>query len=267
MLCYGVYNDEWLVLKVQENIPKVKSLYKALCLLDYFDSDHPERGIKELSDLSGMLKSSVYNVVSTFQMCGFIEKNNSSGKYKLGKKILTLSNVLYSTDPTKAIIKPYMDKIAEECLETVYLAFPSGTEIIYVEGSYPPGVLYARSIVGVKAKMYCTGIGKAILAYSDEELVQSVVDQGLEAFTSFTLSDEKALREDLEKTRQRGYSIDNMEHEYGIRCIGVPLHNSSGHLLGALSISGPSLRVMDDKVAFFAEKLQEATNEIKTLLK
>ncbi len=266
-MVYSVYNNEWLVCKVQENTPKVKSLYKALCLLDYFNSDHPERGIKELSDLSGMLKSSVYNILSTFQMCGFIEKDSSSGKYKLGKKILTLSNVLYSTDSAKAIIKPYMDKVAEECSETVFLAFPSGTDIIYVEGSYPPGVLYARSIVGVKAEMYCTGIGKAILAYSDEALIQMVVDKGLEPFTSFTLSDEKALREDLEKTRQRGYSIDNMEHEYGIRCVGVPLHNNSGHLMGALSISGPSLRVMDDKVVFFAEKLQEAANEIKGLLK
>lgn len=252
---------------MEENTAKVKSLYKALCLLDFFDSEHPERGIKELSDLSGMLKSSVYNIISTYQMCGFIEKSHSSRKYRLGKKLLTLSNVVYSTDQAKAIIKPYMDKIAEECAETVYLAFPSGTEIIYVEGSYPASVLYARSIVGVKSDMHCTGVGKAILAFSDETLVKQVIAQGLKPFTSFTLSDERALRDDLEKTRKRGYAIDNMEHEYGIRCVGVPLHNSSGRVIGALSISGPSLRVMDDKVVFFAEKLQQAAQEIKNLLK
>lgn len=247
--------------------PKVKSLYKALCLLDYFDAKNPERSIKELSELSGMLKSSVYNMMDTFQMCGLVEKNSASGKYRLGKKVLTLSNVLYSTDPAKAIIKPFMDRISEECYETVYLAFPSGYDIIYVEGSYPPGILYAKSIVGVKASMYCTGVGKAMLAFSGEDLFQKVIERGLTRHTSLTLTNEIDLRSDLEATRKRGYAIDNMEHEYGIRCVGVPVHNSSNQLVGALSISGPSLRIMDEKLLFFAQKLQEAAKEIRSLLK
>lgn len=252
---------------MEENTAKVKSLYKALCLLDYFDASNPERSITELAEITGMLKSSVYNMLDTFQMCGFVEKNKDSGKYKLGKKILTLSNVLYSTDQTKAIIKPYMDKVSQECQETVFLALPSGTEIIYVEGSYPPGILYARSIVGVKAEMYCTGVGKAILAYSDEDLFQRVIAKGLTPFTSFTLIDENELKKDIETTKSRGYAIDNMEHEYGIRCIGVPVYNNSGDLVGALSISGPSLRIMDDKLILFAEKLQGVANEVRGLLK
>ena len=252
---------------MEENSAKVKSLFKALCLLDYFDSNNPERSIKELSELTGMLKSSVYNIISTFQMCGYIEKSTTSGKYKLGKKILTLSNVLYSTDQTKAIIKPYMDMVAEECKETVYLAFPSGAEIVYVEASYPPGILYARSIVGVRADMYCTSVGKAMLAYSDDALLREVLAKELKELTSFTLTSEEALRNDIEMTRKRGYSIDNMEHEYGIRCVGVPVHNNRGNLVGALSISGPSLRIMDDRLDFFAQSLQKAANEIKGLLK
>jgi DNA-binding IclR family transcriptional regulator len=199
-------------------------------------------------------------------MCGFIEKNGTNGKYRLGKKLLTLSNVLYSTDQTKAIIKPYMDKIAEECQETVYFAVPSGSEIIYVEGSYPSGMLYARSIAGVKSEMYCTGVGKAILAHSGDELFQEVVRKGFKAYTSFTLVNEIALKNDLESTRKRGYAIDNMEHEYGIRCVSVPVHNSHGNLIGALSISGPSLRVMDDKVVFFVQKLKEAVAELRNIL-
>jgi len=252
---------------LQENNAKVKSLYKALCLLDYFDAKKPELGIKELSDMSGMLKSSVYNILSTFQMCGFIEKNQASGKYRLGKKLLTLSNILYSTDHPKAIIKPYMDKLAEECQETVYLAVPSGTEIIYIEGAYPPGIMSARLIVGVKANMYCTGVGKAILANSDENLFERVVAKGLKAFTSYTLTSEIALKNELITTKERGYAIDNMEHEYGIRCVSVPVFNSSGQLFGAMSISGPSLRVMDEKVALFAQELQRATNDMRSILK
>jgi len=75
------------------------------------------------------------------------------------------------------------------------------------------------------------------------------------------------LNYDLEATQKRGYAIDNMEHEYGIRCVSVPVFNSSGQLFGAMSISGPSLRVMDEKVVLFAQKLQEAANEARSILK
>ena len=252
---------------MEENKAKVKSLYKALRLLDCFDIKNPELGIKELSERSGLLKSSVHNIVSTFQMCGFIEKNSASGKYRLGKKLLTLSNILYSTDQIKAIVKPYMDKISEECNETVYLAFPSDTDVVYVEGSYPRGMFSTRSIVGVRVKMYCTGVGKAILAYSGEDSLQAVLDDGLKPFTPFTLTKETELRDELDVTRERGYAIDNMEHEHGIRCVGVPVHNHSGQLIGAMSISGPSLRMMDDSLILFAQKLKEAASEIESVLK
>lgn len=247
--------------------PKVKSLYKAIKLLDCFTAEHPERGVKELAEMTGMLKSSVYNILSTFQLCGIIQKSEGSGKYQLGMKILELGNVVLNHDEMKLVVKPFMDRLAEECQETVYLARPAGTEIIYIESAYPKGKLFARMIAGVKAEMFCTGIGKAMLAYLGEDTVREVVAAGIKSFTPYTLINEEALRRDLEETRRRGYAIDNMEHEYGIRCVGVPLRNYRGEVIAGLSISGPSLRVMDERVTFFAEKLNNAAAELQSLLK
>ncbi len=249
-----------------EKEAKVKSLAKALKILELFDRDHPERGVMELARLSGMMKSSVYNIISTFYSCGYLEKSEN-GRYRLGLKILELSNVLQNNQETPKLVKPFMDKIAEECNETVYFAIPSGTEVIYMEASHPRGMTFTRSVVGVKVKMYCTSVGKAMLAFSGEEVLRTVAEAGMPAFTPFTLTNEQALREDLEQTRRRGYAIDNMEHEYGIRCVGVPVRNTRGDIVGALSISGPSLRVMDDKVTVFSTSLLKASAELQSLLK
>ncbi len=241
---------------------KVKSLYKAITLLDHFDLENPERGIKELAQLTGMLNSSVYNILSTFQVCGIIEKSTTTGKYRLGKKILELSSVMSATDDIKQVVKPLLDALAEETRETVFFGYPAGTDVMYVDASFPRDAHFARSVAGVKAEMYCTSIGKAMLAFMGEELFQQVVDKGFTAYTPYTLTNADALRKDLEETRARGYAIDNMEHEYGIRCVGVPLCNKKGTIFGAISISGPSLRVMDDKLHFFAERLMATAAQI-----
>ena len=247
--------------------PKVKSLYKAVKLLDFFTPDTPERSLKELADLSGMLKSSVYNVMQTLMLCGVIEKGGGAGRYRLGIKLLEFTNVLMSNNEARKIIRPFIEALAEECNETVYYGIPAGSEVVYIDSANPPkGMPFARTVVGIKAELYCTGIGKAMLAFLGDDFVQTVIDNGLKAYTPYTITNPNALLHDLEETRKRGYSIDNMEHEYGIRCVGVPLRNRFNRIVGALSISGPSLRIMDDKLTAFAASLLRMANEIQPLL-
>ncbi len=245
---------------------KVKSLHRALVILEYFDRDNPERGISEIVRASGMLKSTVYNIVSTFTKCGYLEKNPATGKYRLGTKILELSNVFQNSDEKPKILKPYMDRLAEECNETVYFAIPAHTEAIYIYSAHPKGMTFTRSIVGVKVKLYCTGVGKAMLAHCDENILSQVIADGLQPFTNNTITNENDLRADLEQIRRRGYAIDNMEHEYGISCVSVPVININDGIVGSLSISGPSLRI-DEKIELFSSLLINTANEVKMLLK
>ena len=109
----------------EENYPegvKVRSLYKAVKLLDYFNSAHPERGISELAELSGMLKSSVYNIMSTFESCGVVEKNPKTSQYRLGLKILEWSNALSQNDVFGRVIRPFLEELTDRTGETVFLA-------------------------------------------------------------------------------------------------------------------------------------------------
>ena len=246
--------------------PKVKSLFKALRLLELFDRKNPERGISEIVRESGMLKSSVYNIVSTFSQCGYLQKNKHTKKYHLGLKILELGNVLQNSDELPRILKPYMDEVVEKCSETVYFAIPSSTEAIYLNASHPSGIAFMRSVIGVRVKMYCTGVGKAMLAFLGDDLLQQVVAEGLIPCTQQTITDADVLAEELRGIRQRGYAIDDMEHEYGIRCVAAPVRNAGDEVIGALSISGPSLRIMDDRIKFFARQLIDVAERVRPFL-
>ena len=245
---------------------KVKSLYKAIKLLDFFNSAHPERGVSELAELSGLLKSSVYNIMSTYEACGVIEQNPQTSQYRLGLKILELSNVLSQDDVFWQIIRPFMEELSKRTGETVFLATPYGHQIIYREAVFPTQSISIRAIKGVVAPMYCTSLGKAMLAYMNAEQIESVIAEGMEPFTPNTITEPQAFREELKIIHDQGYSLDNMEHEYGIKCVGVPIRNSQNDIIGAFSLSGPSLRFNDDKVLEYANLLQENARLIKTRL-
>ena len=253
----------------EENYPegvKVRSLYKAVKLLDYFNSAHPERGISELAELSGMLKSSVYNIMSTFESCGVVEKNPKTSQYRLGLKILEWSNALSQNDVFGRVIRPFLEELTDRTGETVFLATPYGTNIIYLEAACPKGAMSVRSIKGVVAPMYCTSLGKAILSRMEPSMIEQVIAAGLEAFTPYTITDAQRFREEIDHIRAVGYSVDNMEHEYGIKCVGVPICNGRNQVIGGISLSGPSLRFNEQQIVEYAKLLDGYANQIRNHL-
>ena len=251
---------------LNNNDVKVKSLYKAVKLLDYFDNEHFERGISELAEISGLLKSSVHNIMTTFEKCGIVEKTLNNSKYRLGLKLVALGNHNQQCYNLLSMIKPFMKQIAVTTGETVYLAMPYGNQIIYAERYSPLENILGNSIRGTVAPMYCTGVGKAMLSYLHEEKWDEVIDAGLQKFTDSTIVEPNEFREELILTRNRGYSIDNMEHEYGVKCVAVPILNIGGELSAGLSISGPSLRFNNDKIQEYAMLLQKCAEKIKEIL-
>jgi len=245
---------------------KVKSLEKALKLLDFFTPQRPELGITELSNLSGLLKSSVHNMVSTFEVCGYLEKNIVTGKYRLGKRILILSNSLYSSNDVRLIVRPYMEKLSAQFGETVYFAQYMDGVVVYLDAVFTAQNMSSRQIIGMTAPMYCTGVGKAILAFLSKEQIQQVIDSGLIGFTEQTITTKDKLLKEFEVIRKNGYAIDNMEHEFGIKCVAAPIFNSTGKIVAALSLSGPSLRFSQERITELAGAIVAYSKEISKLI-
>lgn len=244
--------------------PMVKSLYKALKLLFYFDARHPEWGGSELARETGLLKSSVYNILSTFEACDLLQKNPQTGKYRLGFKALELGNVYRNGNDSYELIKGYMDRISGAVGEEVHLARLSQMEVVYIATSSQK---FHYSIAGYHTDAHSTAIGKVLLAHLPpgelETYFSDVFAKGVTAHTEHTITEEQAFRCELENVRKQDYALDNIEHEYGVRCVAVPLYNSKGIVEQALSVSGPSPRMTDEKIKRCLELLQTCAADVR----
>ena len=139
--------------------------------------------------------------------------------------------------------------------------------MVYLETVYPDEkTLGSRTVTGERAKLYCTSVGKAILARMKNEEIEELLDDELEAFTENTITDKKKLREEIEQIRVKGYGVDNMELLYGIKCVGVALMNHKGQVEAGLSVSAPSLRMGDEKIQNIANILKRYAREIEKRL-
>ncbi len=243
---------------------KVKSLHKALKILNLFSTERPELGVTQVSQILGIYKSNAHNILSTFEHNRILERNPENGKFRLGVKILEMSNVVSSNLGMRNIIYPFMQELSDKAGEKVYLAIHDGDGYcVYLDVAYPHNSLPIRSMLGIKAPLYCTGVGKAILAFLPNEVINKVISRGLKEFTERTITDEEELIKELSSIRKKGYAIDNMEHEFGVKCVGVPLFDSHENVFASLSLSGPSLRFSCDRISFFAKLLMDSAAQIK----
>ena len=224
---------------MEEN--KVKSLSKAMSVLECFLCSKTELGITEISQKLQVQKATIYNIAATFQNLGYLVQNPETKKYSLSVKLLQYAYIINNHLGFRNFFLPYMDQIVNETNENVYLGIPHGSEVLYIEFRSPAGKLM-RNILGEHAPMYCTGLGKAMLAFLPEVEIEEYASLPLAKFTETTITEKKILLQELSAIRKRGYAIDNMEHEHGVICIGMPVFGNDGRVLAALSSAAPSLR-------------------------
>lgn len=231
---------------------KNKSLKKALDILNCF-SYKSTWGITELSDTLHLNKSNVYDIVTTLKAMDYLEQDDDTNRYRLGLQVFALSKAMADSFSIIRIAMPYMQELANVTNERVYLAIPHKEEIVYLEATYPKeSVNLMRSILGERAPMYCTGLGKAILANMPVNYQEQCLKGKLLAFTDRTITDKRKLHEELKATKQRGYAIDNMEHEFGVRCVALPIFDKYGRICAGMSISGLAEHFTEKKIEEWA---------------
>lgn len=245
---------------------KVKSLQKALEVLNCF-INKPLLGVTEISETLDLYKSNVHNILTTFSALGYLEQDEETEKYKLGIRIFELSRALGDRFGITKVAAPYMQELANLTNDNVYLAVPHEGEVLYLEAMYPANATHLmRSLLGDRADMYCTGLGKAMLANMGEEMMDSYLKRELAPYTEQTITDPKRLREELMQTRTRGYAVDNMEHEFGIKCVALPIFNQERRLTAAMSVSGSSLKFTEERIVEVAELIKKYVSKIERRL-
>ena len=192
----------------------------------------------ELANSIGIHKTSVYRYLNTLLNAGYIQ-SNGDGHYHLGNKILELGSQLLRRMPLRETAHPFLVKLSAETEKTVHLCVLDGQDVIYIDKVESQQTLPIMSRIGSRAPAYCTGVGKALLSGLPTDQIVSLL-QGitLEKRTATTITDPMQLLEEIKLTAERGYAIDNGEHEEGIKCFAALIRGYGGGVVGAISLTG-----------------------------
>jgi len=236
----------------------IQSIDRTLQVLELFSLERPEWGVTEISKALNIYKSNVHNVLTTLAEKGFVIKDSKTDKYKLGIKFFELGSIVIKNMDLRKIAHPYMEKLLKEFNETIHLGILIEGEILSIEREESGQSLSPRIFIGKRAPLHCTGVGKAIMAYLPKDKVATIVEgKGLKKYTENTITNKEELEKEFLKIRKRGYAVDNMEHEEGVRCVAGAIRDYNGKVIASMSISGPAFRIDKSSILNIAKKIKE----------
>jgi len=227
----------------------IGSLLKAARLLRLFDEDSRKLRNIDMHRQTGFNKSTVMRLLLSLEKVGFLEKDPISGEYSIGLGLFEAgSKYLDKTDLHRQAM-PLVSELAAKCNETAYLAVLNGQEAVFLDRVESSKAIRTTSRVGSRIPLYCTGAGKAILAFQEEEQIQNILKATkIKAFTPRTLKERGKILRNLEEVRLRGYAVDNQEYEEEIKSIGAPLRDRSGKVIASICLVGPVWLMSDERI-------------------
>ncbi|MFI1379089.1 IclR family transcriptional regulator [Embleya sp. NPDC020886] len=226
------------------------SLRRALAVLEQVRDHAGAEGLSltELADALGLSKSTVLRLAQPLLDTGLLARDRRHGHFRLGPGALALGQAYLAGIDLRTAAAEEAHRLMREAGGTVHLCVPDAPHIVYIDKVENETAVRMASRIGSRAPMYCTAVGKAMLAWLPEEIFTQVVDAGLPTVTARTLTDPTLLRTELARIRNRGYSVDDRENEPEVRCVAAPIFDHNDVVVGALSVSGLTSRVTAARV-------------------
>ncbi len=224
-----------------------------------------------LSDLAAKLNlhtSTVHRLLNTLVQRGYVHKDSSTGKYRLTMRLFEIGSRVIGDSNIVSLAKPMLDHLADITGEAIHLVIPQEDEVVYLyKSDAASSMVRMGSSVGLHNPMYCTGVGKALLACRSDEEIRTLWNRTkFVKYTKNTITGYEQMLHELEQIRKRGYSIDDEEHEVGIRCIATVVKDIRDIPVAAISISAPVNRLGQEKVLKYSQSLIAAADDISSLL-
>jgi IclR family acetate operon transcriptional repressor len=221
----------------------VQALDRALGLLEILAAS-PGLTLSELAEKSDQAVATVYRALVTLQTRGMAEMEEPGQIWHVGAGAFRIGTAFLRRTKVAERARQPMDQLMRDTGETANLGVEVGDEVVFLAQVETHQAIRAFFPPGTKGPMHVSGIGKALLAWYHPEKVEGILArQGLAKFTSLSLTSEASLLRDLDRTRERGYAIDDQERAEGMRCIAAPIFNAYGEPVAGLSVSGPAFRI------------------------
>lgn len=239
----------------------LSSVDHALDILDLF-FENEALTAADAARLLGLSRSTAFRFLVTLEKRGFLTRAES-GKYRLGLNILSLGMVAQSRMELVPLVHPHLVRLAESSGETAHLAIPDGPiNIMFIDKAVSRCRLKTDLAPDFRPLAHCAAAGKALLAYQPEQFINQYLRRvAFVQTTPNSIRDARGLLEVIDRIRERGYASDDEEIELGLTCYAMPLMDSGGHVLAAVSLSGPTTR-MTAKKDYLLELLRTGVDEM-----
>lgn len=218
----------------------------------------------ELEEQTGLHKSTIHRLLSALIVRGYAAQDQESKKYRLTLRLFELSGRVVDNIDVLEVARGPLEQLRNDSAEAVHLVVREQEDIVYIHKveSVKSGIrMFSR--VGMRRPMYCTAVGKAILATLELEDVEAIWNSTtIREYTEYTITQLDDLLRELELIRVRGYALDNEENELGVRCIATSVPDFTGHSHAAFSISAPIVRMSDQRLEEMVPLLLEARQKI-----
>lgn len=248
---------------------RVQSLDRALDILEALAAAGGEIGLSELADRVGLHVSTVHRLLSVLVSRGYARQNGPSGRYALGSHLLKLASSAVGTGQfdLRHEARPILQELGDSTGETTNLVVLIDQQVVYVDQIASRHTVRMFTQIGTRAPIYCTGVGKALLAFRGAAEAEAYLSQEcFEPRTPNTLTSAVALRDELRCIRERGYAYDNGEMESDVHCVAAPVFDHTGVAVAAVSVSGPAMRFDRDRMEQVIPALLRATVELSSRL-
>jgi IclR family KDG regulon transcriptional repressor len=236
---------------------EMQTLARGLLILDLIADTDRALGVTEIANLLHLDKSSVSRLVKTLVNYDYVQPDSGSRGYVLGKRVRQISWHYLNRMPVREKAKPYLYRLVEQTGECAHTAVYSGGKALMIDDVEAEASLRVVGGIGRLIPLHCTAVGKALLAFSDLPLPAS-----LDRETARTIIDHAAFCAHLDEIRVQGYALDDEEHQEGVRCMAAPVYDYMGAAVAAIGISGPCVRVTDDRIPALAQAVIAAAREL-----
>lgn len=243
----------------------VHSVEKALKVLEVLSSDSQGLRIAEIVRGVEMPYTTVYRLVETLVVSGYVQLDAETGRYTLSYKTLSLCRGLDQQNMLKKVAAFHLASLVERFGETVNLAVLEGREVIYLDTVVSPRSISLYIPIGTRMLAHQTALGKVLLAFTLQPLLahfHGIEPSSLERATHNTITSLSELKEHLEKVRRQRYAVDDEEAELGFRCIAARIVNFEGKSVAAISLSAPKVRLSDAQVPEVAQGVIQTAESI-----
>lgn len=243
----------------------IAAVIKALKTLKQFNSERREMTLTELSNSCDISKSSMLRILASLEAEGFVKYDEETKKYKLGVTMFYLGNTAFDFSDTKKVLFPILKKTALESQLLIHLAALVDNEVIVIDRVWSSGnmdMAVLVSSIGGPVPIHCTGVGKVLTAYCSERQRQILLDRcDFKIYTENTIGSREEYMKVLEDVRKNGKAFNDGEHEPYLRCITRPIYDMGGNVVAAMSLSGMSHVITDDKLEYYDKISRKAAME------